>query len=482
MISKVIIPFTLSWVLVLVGFLLPNLVKAGGCFGTDINGTCFKWDTSQPIVWNPDPGCLKCGLGNFDQELGDAQLSGEKGSGGSCQLIEKEEAANTDIDNATARAMITAAFQKWMSVPGAKLIVQEGPALPEDANLATYTNYYIPDSKYNPNDPEHPLILYNPKHPLIKGCYDSDPNTPCYNPVIFDPNGLIMQDLIGPCNQYTVYGLGGIMPRDGFKDPILKKGQFIINAACMASSTVFPGCEDGGGCSRILSKTDIEAVMVHELGHFLGMDHTQVAPESAWLCSGLPNGCTGDLKDDIPTMYDRLIQNGGQETLHIDDKVAFAKLYPDPDPANQTFKKQDCTIKGSAWHNGSYLRCAEILAVPVSGALDGESFDYANAVSVISGAEAPKIDVSHRDQWNCSKAGGQCSKFEISGIKVGQTYRLQIHPIYDWKTSIEPCYPALDSQGQVMHEVPNIQPNLDAYEFTCNEAGKVLTVGYINAK
>ena len=455
---------TMSLLVVVIGFLLPNLVKAGGCIGTDINGTCFKWDTSQPIVWNPDPGCFKCGLGNFGQELEDAQLPEEKGEGGSCQLMKEEGEVNTDIDNATARAMITAGFQKWMSVPGAKLTVQEGPALPEDVNLATLTSYYVPDSQYNPN------------HPLIKSCYDNDPNTPCYNPVIFDPNGLIIQDLFSPCNQYTIYGLGGIAPKDGYNDPVLKKGQFVINAACMASATVFPGCEAGGGCARILTKADIEAVMVHELGHFLGMDHAQVAAESAYFCNGLPNGCTDDLKTHIPTMYAGLVPNGGQETLHIDDMVAFAKLYPDPNPANQTFKKQDCTIKGSAFQAQWYLRCAEVLAIPVSGALGSESFDYANAVSVISGAEAPKLDVNDRSQWNCSKAGIECSRFEISGIKVGQKYRVQIHPIYDWKTAIDPCYPSVNDQGQVTHSVPNINPNLNAYEFTCNAAGSVLIV------
>ena len=66
---------TIALLVVVIGFSLPHLAKAGGCIGTDINGTCFKWDTSQPIVWNPDPGCFKCGLGNFDKELEDAKAN-----------------------------------------------------------------------------------------------------------------------------------------------------------------------------------------------------------------------------------------------------------------------------------------------------------------------------------------------------------------------------------------------------------------------
>ncbi len=442
--------------------LLSHTTFAGGCFTTDVNGDCFKWDNSKTIFWNPEQGCLKCGLGDVAKEVEDATNNNNNnnnnsdpfGSSGGCQLSKAQAAEVLDESNASAVAMVEAQFAKWVAVPNVKLKIQKGGALPpeEGVNLANYMEYYVPDQ------------FYNPDLDLVKNCYDEDPNTSCLNPVIFDPNGLIVQAMLGGCQQYAVWGIGGITPQNYYEVNNLKKGQLIVNGACLGASQPFPGC---GGCPRVLEDKDIEAIALHELGHFLSLDHVQLNQAKAAECI-VNNSCGKDTM--IATMFPILLPNGGQESLNYEDQVALAKVYPnDTNTLNSGFCSVSGTVKYNNVANGVYLRCAEVVARPLPENTD--TF-FTEAVATVSGAEAPKKPfdgatqsggVNDKTQFNCSGSATECGSYTLKGLKPGIKYRIQVNKI-DNNYTIDPCGPGTQPQ--------NFVDNLNAFEVTCQAAGQ----------
>ncbi|MBI2345789.1 MAG: hypothetical protein HYV03_02670, partial [Deltaproteobacteria bacterium] len=75
------------------------------------------------------------------------------------------------------------------------------------------------------------------------------------------------------------------------------------------------------------------AGVVHEIGHLLNIDHSALGQELEG--SATPNAGLG-----VPTMYPRIV-TPLQDDLHLDDIVAAASLYPNPD-----FTAKFCAITG----------------------------------------------------------------------------------------------------------------------------------------
>ena len=91
------------------------------------------------------------------------------------------------------------------------------------------------------------------------------------NPLIIDEDGSIAADFFGVGNKFTTLGFAAIIAFDTDSGDAIK-GEAIFNAACL-NTVEQPGCSIG---PFSFSDDDFISFVVHELGHFLGLDHSQV--------------------------------------------------------------------------------------------------------------------------------------------------------------------------------------------------------------
>src|SRR6185295_3172515 len=134
---------------------------------------------------------------------------------------------------------------------------------------------------------------------------------------------------------------------------------------------VDPVC--GDCCPKGITIDNIEGTMTHELGHYLGLDHTMVNKDIYLDCND-DTGCSPDLLEKIPTMIGFFVPNMDFKTLHQDDISTFTTLYPKV--GNGT-----CAITGiAAQSGGTPQRGVEVVAR--NEAMDKQVY----AVATIAGA------------------------------------------------------------------------------------------------
>lgn len=168
------------------------------------------------------------------------------------------------FSNATGVTITNYAFQQWASVKSASLSFTNAGYLSRDVTSAT--------------------------DPYISG---STQFSDGINPVIFDATGAITDAKLGTGAHNSVLGFAG----SAYSGNTYVEGYAIINGAL-----------SGSGASGDIDR--YEAVLTHEIGHFLGLAHAQVSMHS-----------------DFCTMYP-VIESTKQKVLQPDDTTAIANLYP----------------------------------------------------------------------------------------------------------------------------------------------------------
>ncbi|HKX11638.1 MAG TPA: carboxypeptidase-like regulatory domain-containing protein, partial [bacterium] len=117
--------------------------------------------------------------------------------------------------------------------------------------------------------------------------------------------------------------------------------------------------------------------------------------------------------------------------LHQDDIAYFQRLYGN---ANQGF----CSVTGQVFASDGQtpVRGVEVVARNVD-----TSVREIDAMSFVSGAEAPRLTNSNKRQSNC-KSG--CGDYELTGLAPGETYQICVQHIlsqFNRGSSIEPLDP-----------------------------------------
>ncbi len=405
--------------------LLGNISSAwaGGCFSTTPQGECVKWDSAQPVVWHPEHGVLKSGDSGGG---GDGEGDNSSGGGG-CGLMPQAQA--TEVSNAQSVQIIAEAFQRWMDVPNASLDVQQGDFLPDggDVDYSNVENFWVGSFTTGEGS-------------TLDGseCYDADPsNDSKCGPIIFDESGLITQAIHGQCAQCDILGFAAILPETDddypqftISNPVLRNSQAVVSGACLEPVVVDPQC--GNCCPEGIDLKTVESTMTHELGHFLGMDHTLVNKAEYLKC--VSGTCTAAELERIPTMIGFFVPGADLTTLHYDDQVTFAGMYPDSDA-------KTCTIVGRAQTNdGESGRCFEVVA---AREVDGQPSPEFSAATV-AGAFAPRNsqgiscfsganynaclnaeDAAEELKVHTNCVGNVCDRFEIRGLGAG-TYKIGV--------------------------------------------------------
>jgi hypothetical protein len=169
---------------------------------------------------------------------------------------------------AVADQIVTNAVALWTNVGTASVVIGHAVAdLPVDVTVANYKTYY--------------------------GITNDG-----INPVIYDTDGTIIDDLLGAGQSAHILGFAGssyfLAPTCQFTE-----GQAVINGKIAVTDAT------------------MGIVLAHEIGHLIGLDHTQI------------NSTQGIASSvNYPLMYP--IANRNTLTLHEDDIAAVSALYPDP--------------------------------------------------------------------------------------------------------------------------------------------------------
>jgi hypothetical protein len=248
--------------------------------------------------------------------------------------------------SAQARDLANASFKTWDDVASSTVTFQHSDAdtLPVDVNGTNFLSYTNLDSA------------------KIDGI----------NPIVFDSDGSITEAMFGTGASADVIGFA--YSEDRNNDGFLDEGEAFMNGV-FADGTV-----------NSFSLAEWKSTFVHEFGHFLGLDHTQI---------------NGDLVNDptktqyIPTMFPTATANDVPlGDLNPDDIAAISALYPEP-----TFATSTGTISGTVKRgNGSVITGANVIAISTGA----DSLN--NQISTFSGG------------------------YSIAGLAPG-TYNVRVEPI-----------------------------------------------------
>jgi hypothetical protein len=180
------------------------------------------------------------------------------------------------------------------------------------------------------------------------------------SPIVFDANGAILQQLgIDP----GVVGFAFICKRDDATARIQAAG-VVLNGRWI----------DGSVLNNELTDAEFDAVFIHEFGHFIGLDHSQINRE----CLG---SCTADALQGLPTMFPFLLSDQ-QRSLAPDDIAWVSTLYP-----HSSFATAYGTIKGYVlFPDGiSHAQGVNVIARAMDDSATPVNESLAVAVSVVSG-------------------------------------------------------------------------------------------------
>ncbi|MBI1388573.1 MAG: hypothetical protein GC154_09015 [bacterium] len=180
------------------------------------------------------------------------------------------------FSNEDARALIVNAFDVWQSVDGTAIRFEAGPNLPDDVNGQNF-NLYL-DGR-------------------IEGL----------NPIIFDSDGSITDAIFGQNAKDDILGFASITRSN--QNRILSS-QAIFNGVYITENQITP--------------QSFHPTILHELGHWIGLDHAQ-------LFRHLATDGVGWNDSWVPIMFPTTTDDESvRQSLTDDDQHAITVLYPAP--------------------------------------------------------------------------------------------------------------------------------------------------------
>jgi hypothetical protein len=200
---------------------------------------------------------------------------------------------------AQADALVTSSVALWTNVGTSTLTLSRGADLPVNVTTANFASY----------------------NSFSDGI----------NPVIYDHDGTIIDMMLGTGARNSTLGFAGSAWSDNGSVCQYREGRAVING--------FLGVSDA----------TMTIVLAHEIGHLIGLDHTQL------------DSVQGLAQSNYPLMYPIAVRT--LQSLHEDDVAAVTSLYPDSN-VNSVYG----TVTGSfVTSGGTAIRGANIWAQGPSG-------------------------------------------------------------------------------------------------------------------
>jgi hypothetical protein len=199
----------------------------------------------------------------------------------------------TVVDNATGISRVESMFNTWTSVPTAALSTNYGGAL---LASGAYTGGPVAAGG---------LAAFNA---LSQSCDNG-----VQSPVIFDPEGNLFGELGLSSGVIGFAGQCDVDPATGY-----------VRTAGLALNGDFQN-----GVYQI-SADEFNQAITHEIGHFLGLDHSQINVD---VLTQQPGNCNSAEVPALPIMFPYLIcqarVTAGLPPLSPDDQAWISRLYPD---------------------------------------------------------------------------------------------------------------------------------------------------------
>jgi hypothetical protein len=189
--------------------------------------------------------------------------------------------------NAQANDLVSSAFQVWQNVDTANISFVNSGSLDADvteSNILTFQNG-------------------------IGRC--TDPSQPV-NSVVYDEDGSLL-DALGYDNN-SVLGFSGIVCLNE-NTGALTRGWSLLNGRFIDGRPDTPS-------HSTVSLAVFKTIFVHEFGHLLGLDHSQINLNCLTDVS-----CPNEDLDGLPLMFPILLDDARGD-LKIDDRAAVSALYP----------------------------------------------------------------------------------------------------------------------------------------------------------
>ncbi len=201
------------------------------------------------------------------------------------------------MSNAEARTFVNSAFQEWEDVNAPMVpFGPPGPDLPGDINCLM-----SPDTNTN--------------HWRLYWRKEADGRSP----IIFDDDGSIIDDMFGIGARFDILGIAAL-------DTQIVNGPTISGASMVINGAFWDGLGEPNSPEDSLNETAFKAVVVHEVGHFLNLDHSVLNHELAG--DGNPN-----TDEYVPTMYPLTVtKNEWLASLNPDDEIALRGIYDTSTP------------------------------------------------------------------------------------------------------------------------------------------------------
>ena len=239
----------------------------------------------------------------------------------------------SDVSNATATTWIKDLFTLW-----------------SNAKLTTATNTQVASTVFKSQ------FVKTIAEDLTEANFMDFEDPECPVIIALDETGAIIE-LFGEGRSDDYLGVSAPSVVDEATNVI--KGGWIVYNGKMLSNTLL-------GSSAEERQKVFKASVLHELGHVLGLDHTQVNYSTLKNCS---LGSCSSGSNLAPTMYPKLVSSL-QATPHYDDRITISWIYP-----SAGFESEFCTITGEIFDDaGRPLKGVNVIATNTQSSADTRSF------------------------------------------------------------------------------------------------------------
>lgn len=314
---------------------VPFTARAGGPLVVTTDGSAVGWEAARPVPYETDQG----GLGL--------------------------------LGNAEAVVLVESALATWADVPTATIDFAPAGTTALDVTAANFGPFL--------------------------GVYGGATAPSGHNVVVFDADGTIFDTLFGVGTGVVGFA-GPTFLSDGrttvpIGDPV-PPGSRIVEGLVFLNGKWIDGVNAPASGNHELPVARFQAALVHELGHFSGLDHTQIHGLYGPPASDSP-ARTGPVETMFPFLLD-----AAQATLERDDVVALSTLYPSAGFAATTGRIAGRVLAS----DGTPFSGANVVARNVA--------DDTDAVSAVSGAM-----LAH------------AGEFTLAGLRPGASYSIGVEEI-----------------------------------------------------
>ncbi|MEE2839595.1 MAG: hypothetical protein VYC91_03610 [Acidobacteriota bacterium] len=208
------------------------------------------------------------------------------------------------------------------------------------------------------------------------------------NPVIFDSDGSIIDDQFGVDAKESILGFA-VVPSSDPETLEFLSGWMVLNGTLASEIGLFP------------------RVMAHEIGHLMGLDHTQI---------NLPLAFNSNSTDDllVPLMFPVALPNGPGAPIR-DDMSWISWMYP-----SGNFRNSTGTIQGNIMRRtGDVFQGANVVAVQVDAEGQESQEEVVSVVSSFLGTDG---------------------SYEIPGLTPGNyaVFIEPLHPLFVAESGVGP--------------------------------------------